>query len=100
MRKKIVTDIAPTKFSYEVSIQVDGFTIAQGDIIKIQGEHGCKFKFSSVVTNTQTGAQWIDCFEMQRGQSGAQRSFNIDRIKRIPKKRGKRVSRRPASSAS
>lgn len=100
MRKKNSTVIAETKFSREYSIEVDGFTIVQGDIIKIHGEHGLKFKFFAFVTNTETGAQWVDCLEMDRSTPGAMRSFYLERVKRIPKKRGKRVSRRPASAAS
>lgn len=100
MRKKSLPVIASTKFAREDFIEVDGFTIVQGDIIKIHGEHGCKFKFNAFVTNTETGAQWVDCLEMDRGTAGGMRSFYLDRVKRIPKKRGKRVSRRPASSAS
>lgn len=100
MQKKQASKIEPTKFSREYSIEVDGFTILQGDIIKIHGEHGIKFKFEAFVTNTETGTKWIDCFEMERGSVCGQRSFYVERVKRIPKKRGKRVSRRSASPAS
>lgn len=68
----------------------DGFTISQGDIIKVKGEYGTKFKFWCVTTNPKTGSQWIDCFEVFRGQAGAFRSFRLERIKRIPKKRVKK----------
>ena len=71
-------------------MQVGNFTIAKGDLIKIQDEHGMKFRFDSLVTNTETGVQWIDCFEMQKAQSGAFRSFALERIKRIPARRGRR----------
>jgi hypothetical protein len=87
-RKK--TKPAPTKFSRVYELQVGTFTIVKGDIIKIQDEHGRKFKFDSVVTNTETGATWVDCFEMQKASSGQYCSFSIDRVKRIPTRRGKR----------
>ena len=80
----------PTKFSRVYELQVGTFTIVKGDIIKIQDEHGRKFKFDSVVTNTETGAIWVDCFEMQKGATGQYSSFAIERVKRIPTRRGKR----------
>ena len=79
-----------TKFSRVYELQVGTFTIVQGDIIKIQDEHGRKFKFDSVVTNTETGAMWIDCFEVQKASTGQYCSFAIERVKRIPARRGKR----------
>ena len=84
------TKPAPTKFSRVYELQVGTFTIVKGDIIKIQDEHGRKFKFDSVVTNTETGAMWIDCFEVQKATSGQYCSFAIERVKRIPARRGKR----------
>jgi len=84
------TKPGPTKFSRVYELQVGTFTIAKGDIIKIQDEHGRKFKFDSVVTNTETGAMWIDCFEVQKATSGQYCSFAIERVKRIPARRGRR----------
>jgi hypothetical protein len=92
MRKRLTVDVQETKFQREFSTMIDGFEIAQGDIFKVKGEYGVKFKFYSLTTNTETGAQWIDCFEMHRAQTGAYRSFKSDRIKRIPQK-GKRARR-------
>ena len=77
-------------FSRETEIQVGTRTVVAGDIIKINGEYGSKFKFHSLVTNTVTGTQWIDCFEMQKGVTSAWRSFRSDRIKLIPIKRGRK----------
>ena len=89
-----------TKFSREFSIEIDGFTIERGELIKIRGEYGVQFKFHSFVTNTETGVQWIDCFEVHRGQVGTYRSFRLDRIKRIPKRRKKSDRRRKPSTTS
>lgn len=89
MVKKKVAPIVDTKFTREYTVNVNGFDIVRGDIIKISGQYGLKFKFDSVVTNTETGASWIDCFEVFRGQSQCFRSFTADQIKRIPQK-GKR----------
>lgn len=93
MKKRNITDPAPTKFSYETTyVTPDGFEINQGDLIKIKGQYGIKFKFSNVTTNTETGVSWIDCFEVSRGQVGAFRSFYKSQLKRIPQ-RGKRAKR-------
>ena len=93
MRQKKTSILPPTKFHKELTVLVDGFEIAQGDIIKIQGEHGIKFKFSAFVTNTETGVQWVDCLELDRGVAGGMRSFYLERVKRVPvkRKRAKRV---------
>lgn len=102
VRKIIKSQIKESFFVKEPSVEINGFTISRGDIIKVQGEHGAKFKFDSFVTNTISGAQWIDCFELINGTSSVFRSFRLDRLKRIPakRKRRKNVSRGTASSAS
>ena len=92
VRNKKETTPATTKFFREPEISIDGFTISHGDMFKVKGEYGNKFKFVGFVTNLETGAQWVDCFEVVRGQVGAFRSFRSDRIKRIPQK-GKRAKR-------
>jgi hypothetical protein len=93
LAKKKNTTIPETKFRYEHSMQCDGFEITRGDLIKISGEYGLRFKFESLATNVETGATWVDCFEIFRGRTHSYRSFNIDRVKRIPQrgKRGRRV---------
>lgn len=87
-----------TKFSRSPEMAVDNFVIEKGEIIKIKDEWGMRFKFDSLVTNTETGAQWIDCHEVYRLRTGCLRSFTVDRIKRIPKKRGKRSAKRTTAS--
>lgn len=81
------------KFQREDHVVIDGFRISHGDIFKVRGEHGGKFKFDSFVTNIETGAQWVDCFEVISGTPSVYRSFKIDKIKRIPvkRRRAKRV---------
>jgi hypothetical protein len=81
------------KFSRENSAVLDGFEIFYGDLIKVRGEYGARFKFHSFVTNVETGAQWVDCFEIISGTPSIYRSFKLDRVKRIPirRKRAKRV---------
>ena len=82
--------IRETKFERSYEIQVGTRTVLSGEVIKINGEHGAKFKFISLVTNKETGATWIDCFEMDKTLASAWRSFKPDRIKLIPIKRGRK----------
>lgn len=86
-----VPDIAK-KFVREDSFVIDGFEIKRGDIIKVVGQYGLKFKFDGFVTNTETGATWVDCFEVFRNSASAWRSFKPEQVKRIPQ-RGKRAKR-------
>ena len=90
MGRKKASVIADSIFTRESEIVVGSRTIVAGDIIKIEGEHGGRFKFHSLVTNTETGVQWIDCFELQKNVVSGWRSFKSDRIKLIPIKRGRR----------
>ena len=69
----------------------EGRVIEQGEIIKISGEHGLKFKFKSHVVRSDNGIEWIDCYELERGVMAKQRSFRPNRIKPIPKKRIRRA---------
>lgn len=89
---KHVTPEIAKKFSRESSVMINGFEIKQGDFFKVRGEHGGKFKFHSFVTNTETGAQWVDCFEVMSGMTSVFRSFKAEKIKRIPNK-GRRAKR-------
>ena len=91
-KRKFETPEIAKKFSREYSAVVDGFEIVQGDIIKVKDVHGSKFKFDCVVTNTDTGATWFDCYEIINKVPSVFRSFKLERIKRIPT-RGKRAKR-------
>ena len=97
-RKKV--EIKETKFFRFPEIIVDGHTIERGEIIKIQNEHGLRFKFDSLVTNTETGVQWVDCYEVHKARTGVLRSFRLERVKRIPKRRVRRARRATASTTS
>lgn len=91
-RRKLSVDATPTNFDTVPYLELDGFTINAGDIIKVKGEYGTKFKFVGVTTNTITGSSWVDCFEIFRGSAQQFRAFKQDRVKRIPQ-RGKRAKR-------
>ena len=88
------------KFAYsDTWTNSEGFEIIAGEFIKIKGQNsfgvgewGLQFKVKYFVTNIETGQEWVDCYEMYRGRAGVMRSFPLERIKRIPKKR-KRVAR-------
>lgn len=71
----------------------EGKTVNQGDIIKIKGIWGVKFKFHQYVTNPKINKSWIDCVELEKGVGCGMRSFYPERVKVMPKKRGKRVKR-------
>lgn len=90
-KKYIMPEIAK-KFVREDSMIANGFEIRKGDIIKIVGQYGMKFKFDCLVTNSETGAVWIDCFEVFRNTASQYRSFRPEMVKRIPQ-RGKRAKR-------
>jgi hypothetical protein len=89
-RKQVV--VQPSNFVTEPYMEVDGFPIHAGDIIKVKGEYGSKFKFVGITTNELTGASWVDCFEVIRGVPSVFRSFKQERVKRVPK-RGRRAKR-------
>jgi len=82
----------PDKFIREHKMVIDGFEIVKGDIIKIAGQRGLKFKFDSIVTNPENSSIWVDCFEMFRATASQYRSFRVEDVKRIPQ-RGKRAKR-------
>lgn len=67
-----------------------GKTVVQGDIIKIIGVWGTKFRFYNHVTNPNNNVSWIDCVELEKGVGCGMRSFYPERVKALPKKRGKR----------
>jgi hypothetical protein len=90
VRNRREAPVSPTEFSTEPSFELNGFIITAGDIVKVHGEYGSKFKVCGLTTNSKTGSQWVDCFEIVRGQIGSLRSFKSDRIKRMPKKRVKK----------
>lgn len=91
-RKKVQTNNDP--FIREDSfVNEDGRLISKGDLIKIKGVWGTKFKFLNYVTNPKNGKSWIDCIELEKGIGCGFRSFYPERVKHIPKKRGKRVKR-------
>ncbi len=100
MRSRIKVKAKPTKFERVYEMPFGNFVIERGDLIKIQDEWGMRFKFDSITTNTETGAQWVDCFEVYKSQAGCFRAFSIDRVKRIPKKRGRRAKRGTATTAA
>lgn len=91
-RRKFVPSELSKKFHREDRVVVNGFEVVRGDIIKIKDVHGSKFKFDYFVTNTETGSTWIDCFEIIGKVPSVFRSFNLERVKRIPTK-GKRSKR-------
>jgi hypothetical protein len=89
-RKQVVTQ--PSGLETVPYMEVGGFAVNAGDIIKVRGEYGAKFKFVGITTNTVTGSTWVDCFELIRGVPSQFRAFKQDRIKRVPQ-RGRRAKK-------
>ena len=91
-RKKVVSPNDHLYIRTPEFTMPDGRVIQRGEIIKIDGEWGGKFKFHEYVVRTDSGIDWIDCFEIVKGYSSGWRSFRTDRIKPIPirKKRKKK----------
>jgi hypothetical protein len=89
-RKKVVSPNAHLYSRNPFYTLPDGRTIEKDEIIKIDGEWGGRFKFQEHVVRKDTGVEWIDCFEIQKGILCGWRSFKPDRIKALPKKRNKR----------
>ena len=66
-----------------------GRVVESGEVIKIDGEWGSKFKFKEHVVRIDSGTEWIDCFQIIGGQLSGWRSFKPDRIKPMKKSRRK-----------
>ena len=64
-----------------------GRIIEYGEVIKISGEYGNKFRFLEHVINVENNAEWIDCFQLHNGIPSGWRSFKPERIKPLPKRR-------------
>tara|TARA_R110001606_G_scaffold200790_1_gene348745 strand:- start:632 stop:919 length:288 start_codon:yes stop_codon:yes gene_type:complete len=91
-RRKLEVAAQESPFTIQPYFEHNGFVIEAGDLVKVRGEYGAKFKVRGLTTNTETGSTWIDVFELFRGKPQQFRAFKQDRIKRIPQK-GKRAKR-------
>lgn len=89
-RKKVVSPLAHLYHREPIFTTPEGRTVEPGDIIKIKGIWGVKFKFKEYVRRTDSDADWIDCYELEKGQTCGQRSFKKERIKAMPKPRKNR----------
>ena len=92
-RKKVVSPLQDIYNRVPHFTMPDGRVIEKDEIIKIKGEYGGKFKFLEHVTRTDSGIEWIDCFELRGSILCGWRSFRTDRIKPLPKTRRKRRKR-------
>lgn len=89
-RKKVVSPNASLYIRTPFFTMPDGRVIEQNEIIKIDGEWGGKFRFKEHVVRKDTGIDWIDCFELDKGVTCGWRSFRTERIKPLPRKRVKK----------
>lgn len=92
-RKAVKSPLAHLYHRVPYYTMPDGRIIEKDEIIKITGEHGGKFKFLEHVTRTDSGIEWVDCFELRGGVLCGWRSFYPDRIKPMPIPRRKRRKR-------
>lgn len=69
------------------SLALPSRTIERGEEVRIRGERGVRFRFAGVSTNTETGATWIDCYEVFRGVGGVMRAFRLERLVPLPRRR-------------
>ena len=97
-KRFVLPEIARKYLREDSAVLPTGQSIERGDMFKVKGknsfgvgEWGLMFKFDHLVTNLENGKIYVECFEMYRGRAGVMRAFPIDRIKRIPKKRSRRV---------
>ena len=82
MARRKVT-VSPNAHLYAINdsyTMPDGRTIVKDETIKIDGEHGGKFKFLQHVVRTDNSVAWIDCFEIRSGVMCAWRSFKPKKI--------------------
>lgn len=71
----------------ESTFMVGSREVTAGDIVKVYGVYGEKFKIIGLVTNTLNGIQWVDCYSLSKGVPAQTRAFYLDRIKPLPRKR-------------
>jgi hypothetical protein len=91
-RKKKVVSPFSHLYCYEQTYTTsEGRLIESGEIIKIRGIWGVKFKFVRHVQRTDDNTkEWIDCYELEKGVTCGLRSFYPERIKPLSKKRNKK----------
>lgn len=69
----------PSKFTREYELVANGRHITPGTELSFRVERG-RFKFLALVTNTETGSEWVDVACPKTRQV---RSFHIGDIKRV-----------------
>ena len=62
----------------------------EGDIVSIKGEHGTRYTFHGVTTNTNNGAQWANLFGGKKG-TGPQLRGRTSGFRAVDPKRLRRV---------
>lgn len=83
-RKKLVSPLGHIYSRTPEYTLNSGRTISEGEVIKISGIWGTKFRFKEHVIRTDNGKEWIDCYEIEKGLNCGLRSFYPERIKPMP----------------
>ena len=73
------------------SFTVGNREVVAGEIVKVHGEWGLKFKVIGLVTNTSTGVQWVDVYELSKVVPAQTTAFYLERIRPLPRKRKRQV---------
>lgn len=90
-KKEIVSPLAHLYHREPTFTTPEGRVIEPGEIIKIKGVWGTKFRFKEYVQRTDDNAkEWIDCYELEKGQNCGHRSFRPELIKPLPKRKNKK----------
>jgi hypothetical protein len=92
-RKKIVSDFDHLYQRVPYYDVDDKRRIESGEIVKVKGVWGTKFRFMQHTKRLDNGNEWIDLVMLERGVGCGQRSFYPDRIKPLPKKRRKKKAK-------
>ena len=93
-RKNVVSPLAHLYHREPTYTTSEGRIIEAGEVIKIKGVWGTKFKFIEYVQRTDDAAkEWIDCYELEKGQLCGHRSFRPELIKPLSKPKKRRVKK-------
>lgn len=100
MTKKTVRSTLVHNWTVTPEFTIGKKTIAEGDIIRIDGEQGKRFIFQRHVYNHDNDKEWIDCFEIWKGAPSMQRSFRPERIRIMGAKKARAAAPRPKATGN
>lgn len=79
-----------TPFEYFPELTIGNRTLHPGDPVRVHYRRGV-WTFSAVVTNTETGAQWVDVYSPGTLHGpGSKHAVKVEHVRPAPRKRRKR----------